>query len=231
MSAEHWIIAVLNDAIERCWPEAQRRAANLRERNPGATPDAIANLIIEDHAFWAAVVGVGVGSAALIPVVGQLVAAGAVAPELVYLTRLHFETALAIAAVYEYDMPLDRLKPALLACIVYSMGLEVVRSVIGDAAEKLSRRAVEELFKGAMLSYAKKIANQMGVALKKKALLRAIPVVAIPVNASMNYAGLTVVGKASKHFFSPTWQMCARCAHIQPRKNKFCSQCAEPSIA
>src|SRR2546426_432484 len=109
-----WIIRLVDQRIESCWPAAQARAAALRGRLPGASADALANELIEDGAFWAAIVGVGVGAASTIPGIGTYIALGAVAPELVYLTKLQFDTALGLAAVYESSLPTEMLKPTLL---------------------------------------------------------------------------------------------------------------------
>jgi hypothetical protein len=221
-----WIIRLVDDRIEHCWSDALERASVLRGKRPGATADALANEMIDDHAFWAGIVGAGVGAASSIPVMGQYIALGAVAPELVYLTKLQFDTALNLAAVYESAIPREMLRPTLLACLVYSMGHDFVKSVVKEAATNLSRRVIEESLKGATLVTAKRAARQLGVEVTKKGLLKAVPLVAIPINAVMNYGGLVLFGKMAKHYFSPNWLMCAACGHIQPRKNRFCSSCA-----
>jgi len=221
-----WIIPLVDDRIERCWPDAQARASEMRRKRPGATVDALANELIDESAFWAAIVGVGVGAVSLIPVMGQYIALGAVTPELVYLTKLQFDVALNLAAVYESTIPKEMLRPTLLACLVYSMGHEFVKSVVKEASINLSRRFIEDLIKGATLVTAKKLARQLGVQVTKKGLLKAVPLVSIPINAAMNYGGLVLFGKTAKHYFSPNWLMCTVCSYIQPRKNRFCSSCA-----
>lgn len=221
-----WIVRLVDQRIDSCWSGAVERATSLRRSAPTASSDGLANLLIDDSAAWAAIVGVGVGAVSTIPGIGQYIAIGAVAPELVYLTKLQFDTALAVAALYEASMPRDMLKPALLACLTYSMGHEFAKAIVKEAATTLSRRAIEHALKGATLVMAKRIARELGVAATKKGLLKAVPFVSIPVNAAMNYGGLMLFGKMAKHYFSPNWLMCAACGHVQPRKNRFCSSCA-----
>lgn len=224
--ARSWLVSLAETRVNDIWDACRDRAKTLRQHNPGASNDALANLLIDDSAFWAAVVGVGVGAASSIPAVGQYIAIGAVAPELVYITKLEFDTALAIAAVYDSEVPSDMMTPMLLACLAYSLGHEFVKNVVKGAATNLSRRVIENVLKQSTLVAAKRIASSLGVEFTKKGLLRSVPFVAIPVNSALNYAGLQLFGKMAKHYFSPNWQMCPSCGNLQPRKNRFCSSCA-----
>lgn len=221
-----WILRGIDDRIERSWSSAVARAASLRAKFANASDDLLANELIDDGAFWATIVGVGVGATSTIPGIGTYLALGAVAPELVYLTKLQFDTALSLAAVYDRDIRKEMLKPTLLACLTYALGHEFVKSVVKEAATTLTRRAIENHLAGATLVAAKRIATQCGVEATKKGLLKSVPLVAIPVGAAMNYGGLLAFGKLAKHYFSPNWAMCAQCGHIQPKKNRFCSGCA-----
>lgn len=222
-----WLVRLVDARIDACWDDALRRAESLRTKAPGASSDSLANLLIEDGAFWAAIVGIGVGAVSTIPGFGQYIAVGAVAPELAYLTKLQFDTALGVAAVYEKSIPKEMLKPTLLTCLTYSMGHEFAKSIVKEAATTLSRRMIEQTIKGATLTTAKRIARELGIEATKKGLLKSVPLIAIPINAAMNYGGLALFGKGAKHYFSPNWRICSSCGHLQPRKNRFCASCAD----
>jgi hypothetical protein len=56
---------------------------------------------VKDASVWAAAIGAGLGAINTIPGVGQAVAAGAVLPEIAYLTRLQVNVAIQIALVYQ----------------------------------------------------------------------------------------------------------------------------------
>lgn len=168
----------------------------------------------------------GLGAVETIPGLGQYIALGSVLPELAYLTRLQFDVALSLAAIYDQSIPTEMLRPALLGCLAYSLGHEFVKDIAKEAGVRLSRRAIESVLKGATLRTGKRIAKEMGVHVTKTGLLKAIPLVAIPVNSALNYAGLDLFGRMAKHYFSPTWIMCGECGQLQPRRNKFCSSCA-----
>ena len=221
-----WLLDLASDRIESVWNSARTRVDELRRLHPGATLDDLANCVIDDAAFWAAIVGIGVGAVELIPAVGQYLAFAAVAPELIYLVKIEFDTALHVAAIYERNLSEERLVPTLLACLVYSLGHQFVKDVAIDAGCRLTRRALESVLSGATLAIAKRIAAALGVEVTKKGLLNAIPLVAIPINSALNYGGLQLFGRMTKHYFSPNWLMCGACGHVQPRRNRFCSSCA-----
>lgn len=193
---------------------------------PSLHPDEIANIAIDDGAFWSGVVGVGVGAVKSIPTMGQYIAVAAVPSELIYLVKLQFDTTLRVAAIYEADIPEEMLLPMLLACLTYSLGHDFVKDVAKAAGQRLTRRAIEAALSGASLAAAKRIATKLGVQATKKGLLKGIPFVAVPINAALNYGGLQLVGRMAKHYFSPNWAMCAACGHIQPQRNRHCAKCS-----
>ena len=221
-----WLIALAKNRIESTWISAQARARTQRDAHPGSEPDDLANEVIDDAAFWSAVVGAGVGAIESIPAMGQYLAVASIAPELAYLVKLEFDTALNVAAIYQSDVPVEMLTPMILACLVYSMGHEFVKDVAIEAGQRLTRRTIESVLSGATLASAKKIASKLGVQATKKGLLKAVPLVAIPINSALNYGGLQLFGRLAKHYFSANWVMCAMCGHIQPRRNRFCASCA-----
>lgn len=223
---DNWLIALAADRIKATWTNAKERARKLRASHPTATPDDLANIVIDDAAFWSAVVGVGVRAVKTIPAMGQAVAVAAVAPEIVYIVKLEFDTALNVAALYEEDIPHEMLVPTLLSCLVYSMGHEFIKEIAIKAGQRLTRRAIEEVLQGATLATIKQIAMKLGIEVTKKGLLEAVPLIAIPISAVANYGGLQLFGRMAKHYFSHNWVMCGDCGYIQPRRNKFCGKCA-----
>jgi len=224
-SSGSWLLSLAQERIAAAWPDAKRRAEEFRRQYPGASNDDLANVLIGDAAFWAAVVGVGVGSLETIPVVGQYVAVGSVLPEVAYLTKLQFDTALGVDAIYEHNMPDDMLVPVLLASLVYALGLDAIKEVAKQAGQRVSRRLIERVFQETALETAKKLASTVGLRFTKQGLLRAIPLDSIPINAGLNHAGLQAFGRAAKHYFSPHWTMCGGCGHVQPVKSRFCAKC------
>jgi hypothetical protein len=223
-----WLVRLASLRIDARWDAAVRNAGELRAAAPKATDDELATVLVDDAASFAALIGVGIGAGATIPLVGQFIAAAGAPAELVYMTGIQFDVALSIAAIYRPSLTKEALLPILLACLTFSMGQEFVKELAKESAVTLSKRAIEELFKGAVLVAAKRLARNLGIAATKKGLLNAVPLLAIPVGSAMNYAGVLAFGKVAKHYFSPNWQSCSGCGHIQPRKNRFCAGCAVP---
>src|SRR5207247_2110647 len=137
-----WLLdALVNSEYERC----KRRVAALRKRNPGIGDDNLANHIVRDASFWSAAVGVGVGAVQSIPGVGQAIAAGNVAPEIVYLTKLQASTAIQIALVYDYDLDREQLVILTLACLAYSYAFDVIKEAVKNSVTELTKRAIERV--------------------------------------------------------------------------------------
>lgn len=226
-SSSSWLLDLARDRIDRRWNDAIARAKQRRTRFPGLTSDALANEVINDAASWAMIVGVGVGAVRSIPAVGQAIGCGILLPEFAYLTLLEFDAAIEIATIYESHMRRDLAVPSILACLAFSLGHDYVKSIATEVGLTISRHTIERFFQTSTARIATRIAETVGLQFTKNGLIRMVPFAAVPINAIMNYSGLQIFGLGAKHYFSPNWLMCGSCGSIQPRRSKFCAQCAK----
>ncbi len=93
---------------------------------------------------------------------------------------------------------------------------------------RLTKRLIIKYIKGTTLKMIKKIAMKLGIKFTKKGILKRIPIVAIPINAVMNYTEIKTGGKIAKKFLSPNYIMCRNCGELYPKQNKFCDKCGTP---
>jgi hypothetical protein len=93
------VIDVIHFLVNHEYDAASQRVRAIYERYPGIDPDIAANLVIDDGAFWAAVVGIGVGAVEAIPGIGTAVIAGALLPEVAYVAKLQVDVILQLALI------------------------------------------------------------------------------------------------------------------------------------
>jgi hypothetical protein len=85
---ESWFQSLIKYEIDNNWDSAKDKVNYLLKENPNADIDDLVNKIINDKAFWAAMIGIGIGGLQAVPAIGQALAIGSVAPEAVYLASL-----------------------------------------------------------------------------------------------------------------------------------------------
>jgi hypothetical protein len=222
---EPWILHLIRWAVHSEYESSNRRVQRIHERYPGIDPDPAANLVIDDAAFWAAVIGAGVGAINTIPGVGIAIACGAVVPEVVYLAKLQISTALQIALVYDYDLQEEQICYLVLACLAYSYAFEALVEIARRFATELTRKVIERVAREAAIRLGEEVAEMIGVRLLSEGVAAKVPLIAVPLNAVMNYAGLQFFGLVAKKYFSPNYRRCFHCSSVQPNCAIFCSNC------
>jgi len=221
----NWLLSLLSALVGAEYDHCHERVAKLRTKYAGISDDDLANEIVRDASYWAAVIGAGVGAINSIPGVGQAVAIGAVLPEVAYLAKVQATTAIQIALVYDYDLTREQVALLALACLTYSYAFDAVKESVKQAATKLTRSAVEKLLFDSALVVAERATAGLGLAVAKRGMLERVPLVAIPVGAVMNYGGLQLFGVVAIKYFSPNYTRCYGCGAIQAKRARFCSAC------
>lgn len=223
-----WLVEVINWVIDHTYDEAREYAEDLKKNNPKMNLDELADECINDDALWAGVVGVGMGALQSIPGIGQAVAVVSIAREVVYLTKFQVEGIIKIAFIYNRRISKDKLKYLVLSCLTIYLGGDFLKQVAKESSIRLTKRLIIKHIKGATLKMIKKIAMKFGIKFTKKGILKRIPLVAIPINAVMNYTEIKAGGKIAKKFLSPNYIMCPNCGELYPKRNKFCDKCGAP---
>lgn len=223
--SSNWLLTLLAALVDAEYDHCRARVAKLRTKYAGISDDDLANEIVRDASYWAAVVGAGVGAIHSLPGVGQAVAIGAVLPEVAYLAKLQATTAFQIALVYDYDLTREQVVLLALACLAYSYAFDAVKETVKQAATELTRRMVEKIISDRAFIIAERAATGLGIAVAKRGLLERVPLVAVPVGAVMNYGGLQLFGVVAIKYFSPSYTRCYGCGAIQAKRARFCSDC------
>jgi hypothetical protein len=223
--SSNWLLSLLAALADAEYDHCRARVAKLRTKYAGISDDDLANEIVRDASYWAAVVGAGVGAVHSMPGVGQAVAIGAVLPEVAYLAKLQATTAIQIALVYDYDLTREQIVLLTLACLTYSYAFDVVKESVKNAAVELTRRTVEKLISESAIVVAERASTGMALAVAKRGVLERVPLVAVPVGAVMNYGGLQLFGMVAIKYFSPSYTRCYGCGAIQAKRARFCSEC------
>jgi hypothetical protein len=222
---ENWILLLIRWAVHAEYNRAKYRIRQVYTRYPGISADQAATLIVDDSAFWAAIIGAGVGAINTIPGIGTVMAYTVVVPEVVYLTKLQISTALQIALVYDYDLDEEQICHLVLACVAYSYAFESLVEIARQFASVLTRRVIESVAKHAAMRLSEKVAEMIGVRLLAEGIATKVPLVAVPLNALMNYSGLQLFGLVAKKYFSPSYGRCFKCGSVQANCAVFCSNC------
>src|SRR5437667_2057156 len=89
----NWLLSFLRPLVDAEYDHCRQRVARLRAKYDGIGDDELANEIVRDASFWAAVAGAGVGAVYSVPGLGSAVAVGAVLPEVAYVAKLQATTA------------------------------------------------------------------------------------------------------------------------------------------
>jgi hypothetical protein len=222
-------IIASTDSLIALSEEHQRKA---RERNLGsesATLDAAAEEVIAHFARRSALSGGLTAAPSLIPGLGSLIAsAGGTLADIGLVLKFEVEMALALSHLYGFDI--TRNEERQIAFLLASVGTYDAQSG-GDVLGELSQAA--RAGKDAMWTYAPREVSKMVLSvmakialfkLSKGMLARALPVVGIAVNSTMNRALTRRVGERCIRDLKTRRQL------VKPRTAKQ-PQRAQPSPA
>lgn len=217
---DDWLLRLIRALTREGQQQSKERVGRLQGRHPGTDDDALANLIVKDASFWAAIAGIGAGAAA-----SAGLSAAAVVPEVAYLTRLQALTAIQIAVVYNHSLDEDQIAYLALACIAYTYAFDQMKEVMVragiEAARWLSRDALPRM----SLPLARAVGPVLATRFAERGLLGAVPLLSLPIGAGVNYGSMQVLGIAAIRFFSPHFRPCYNCGAVVARRAKFCWQC------
>jgi hypothetical protein len=226
MSGPNWLEKVINNEVDGHWDQACAIVENIRAEYPGEnSPDLLANEVIERKARLAAFIGLGTGTLQAIPAVGQALAIGSLMPEALYLAKMQVDIALVVALLYRQKLTHSEAKGIITTCLVLGLGAEFVKNELRIETVKITTKiieaAIERLGEKAIID----LLERIGIQATKKGILKRVPIIAIPVNAAMNYGQIETFGWAAKKFLSPSFSMCGSCGCQTGHLNKFCPDC------
>lgn len=225
MEETNWLAKIIDHEVDAHWAEAKKIVNDVRLEVADQDPDVLANAVIEQKARIAAVIGLGTGTLQAIPGIGQMVALGSLAPEALYLAKMQIDIALVVALLYRVNITKSEAKAIITTCLVLGLGADVIKNELRIGAvritTKLVEQAIEKIGEKALL----KLLSRIGIEATKKGILKRVPLISIPLNATMNYVQIETFGWVVKRFLSPSFVLCGKCGEYTGKFNQHCPVC------
>ncbi len=162
----------------------------------------VSSRLIKQRAMKAGAVGGLVATPATIPVIGTigtLVVSTTV--DLAYLLRTQIELCYGISVAYEAIMDEEELKAITLALVGFSGGAQAVKGITSTALRNIVDAMAIRYMKKGITEATVDVAGRIGPRLLGGAY-KLIPLVGIPINASINIASTMIVGNRARKYFS-----------------------------
>ncbi len=162
---------------------AAERVRRLKEKNPQASPQELAQILIREKSQKTATVGAVTSGAALIPGLGTVAALTlGVAADIGATFKLQAELVLEMAALYDYPLSEEEKQKLVMVITGISAGTTVLTRKAGQAiavkaGEQLAGRAIG------------------------KSLLKAIPIVGVLASAGTNVLSTYIIGQRADAYF------------------------------
>ena len=172
-----YVMKAINDADEK---GAAQRVAELRQKNPNATPEELADILTKNKCLQAGAVGGVTSGTSLIPGLGTVASLTfGVAADIGLTFKMQAELVLEIAAAFNH--PLNEVEKRNVVLVVTGMSA---------GANQLLTRAGRE------------IAEKASEKLAAKSVAKAIPVLGVVASAGANMASTYVIGQRAVAYFS-----------------------------
>ncbi len=158
--------------------------------------------LIKQAAFKSAGIGGLTGIPANLPFLGTIgtVLLGS-AVDFYYLMRIQVELCYSISVAYEVEMDEEELKAVTLALIGFSGSAEAFKAITSG----VMRRMIDELAEGYLRSGIAKASSDVAVRLIPRLMqsnFKYIPLLGIPLSASVNVASTLTVGNQARRYFN-----------------------------
>jgi len=161
----------------------------------------VSSKLIKKYAIKAGAVGSITSIPATLPIIGTIwTAVFGISADIVYLIRTQIELCYAIAFAYKVKIDPEELKAIVLALIGFSSSSELVREMTTTTL----RNSVNEAVKKHLLIGLKKASLEIGEKISTRIMRKSyklIPLVSIPVSASINIASVMMVGGQARRYF------------------------------
>ncbi|MCX8068907.1 MAG: hypothetical protein N2738_00205 [Thermodesulfovibrionales bacterium] len=162
----------------------------------------VSGRLIKESAFKSAGIGGLTGVPANLPLLGTIgtVLLGS-AVDFYYLMRIQVELCYGISVAYEVEMDEDELKAVTLALIGFSGSAEAFKAITSG----VMRRMIDELAESYLKNGIAKASSDVAVRLIPRLMqsnFKYIPLLGIPLSASINVASTMTVGNHARRYFN-----------------------------
>ena len=180
-------------AVDRWGEQARVYAAQVRREHPDATSQQLAQMVKARHALLARMEGAAAGvPGSFVPGAGT---AAALLPDLTALAWLQSRMVVHIAAVYGHDTTDREMAAELLVLQGIYNTTEAARVALTEASKRVAKRLINTYIKGSTLLLLKQLFRYVGINFTRTGLVKAIPFIAIPLNAVVNEAATRSLAK------------------------------------
>ncbi|MBF0528234.1 MAG: hypothetical protein HQK55_02970 [Deltaproteobacteria bacterium] len=183
-----------------------------RRRSPDKSrmeiADLVANRLIRLSALRVGAVGGLTSIPADLPGLGTIATSviGTTA-DLIYLARTQVYLCYAMSAVYETKMDDAELKIAILRLMGLSGSGELVKGIVAKAAKAALNSTTAKLVEKGLAEATERVSSRLsprllGGALKALPVINLIPLINVPISASINVTAVMMVGRLARDYFS-----------------------------
>lgn len=165
----------------------------------------VSSELIKRVAMGTGAVGGITAAPAALPVVGTLgTAVVGTTADFIYLVRRQIELCYAISAVYDSGMDEEELKAVTLAIIGFSGAGQMLKEIAASTLRNVVDATTARYLKRGITEAAAEVAARITPRFFGRAY-RLIPLVSIPLNASVNIASTMMVGNRARKYFT-AWE-------------------------
>jgi len=193
---------VLPDIRENVMTMKTQLAAEDPDRSEEALTFYLSSRLIKQSALKTGTVGGITAVPAILPVIGTLgTVIAATLSDLAYLTRKQIELCYEISAVYDTDIDVEELRAITLALLGFSGTGQMAKGIAASTLMNIVDVAKARYLRAGMVDAASEVATKITPRIFGKAY-RLIPLIGIPLSASVNIASTMMVGNHARKYFN-----------------------------
>ncbi len=208
-SRTDWLIKLLGlsgDVLPDIRENVMAMKIQLASEDPDRSEEALSfylsSRLIKQSALKTGTVGGITAVPAILPVIGTLgTAIAATLSDLAYLTRKQIELCYEISAVYDTEIDVEELRAITLALLGFSGTGQMAKGIAASTLMNIVDAAKARYLKAGMVDAASEVATKMTPRVFGKAY-RLIPLIGIPLSASVNIASTMMVGNHARKYFN-----------------------------
>ncbi|MEA2193374.1 MAG: hypothetical protein QOI73_3495 [Solirubrobacteraceae bacterium] len=186
-------------AVDQWGEDARDYARKERAEHPQATNRELADVVKNRHALLARMEGATAGvPPTFAPIIG---AAVTILPDLTALAWIQSRMVIYIAAVYGHDTTKRDTAAELLVLQGIYNTTDAARLALVEGGKRVATRVVKKYITGATLQLLKQLGRYVGIKFTRVGLLRAVPLISIPISAAVNEASTRSLGNRAMTFY------------------------------
>ncbi len=204
------LLNALSAAVRTREPAIRERVERLREANPGATTDELAQKLIRSTRMRVAATGAASGATAIAPGLGTLVALGTVTSQSLYALEQETELVLAIAILYGHELAGsdERILEALVVVGIAGGAVKLRENLLVAGGQRMTvvafRRVPSAFLAKAGGHVLTRILGRLATTRAVTTVVRVAPMaVGMAAGAGFDWFAVTALGRAAIRYYGP----------------------------